>query len=61
MATPKRSNVPAESTNWREVAINYVPNLDIPVTPSAFAEGAAKVCNHGLEEICLASSVVTSG
>lgn len=61
MATPKHSNPLTDAVKWREVAINYVPNLDVPVTPSAFAEGAAKVCSHGLEEICLASSVATSG
>lgn len=61
MATLKHNDALADSLKWRDVAINYVPNLDVPVAPSAFAEGAAKVCSHGLEEICLASSVVTSG
>jgi hypothetical protein len=61
MAAVKSNEALAGSPKWREVAVTYVPNLEIPVTPSAFAGGAAKVCSHGLEEICLASSVVTSG
>jgi hypothetical protein len=61
MVTPKHKDNVGESAKWREVAISYVPNLEVPVTPSAFADGAAKVCSHGLEEICLASSVATSG
>lgn len=61
MAAQKHEESISTSRKWREIAVGYVPTLDVPVNPSAFADGAAKVCSHSLEEICLASSVATSG
>ena len=51
----------SESGAWRASEIGQVQHLEIPMTPSAFANGTPRVCDQGLEEICLASTVVASG
>lgn len=53
--------VPVERVGWRKEVASRVPALEIPLNPSAFANQTPKVCRQGLEEICLASTIVASG
>ncbi len=53
--------VPAKQAAWRKEVVSRVETLEAPLNPSAFSGQTPKVCHQGLEEICLASTVVASG
>jgi hypothetical protein len=61
MEKVKAVEVRSESAVWRQATVSYVRELEAPSAPSAFADGSPKICQQGLEEICLASTVVASG
>lgn len=61
MEKVKQVEMCAQSATWRQATVSYVRELEVPSAPSAFADGSPKVCQQGLEEICLASTVVASG
>lgn len=60
MKNVKMAELHVESIAWRAIEIGEVKHLEIPTSPSAFADNP-RVCGQGLEEICLASTVVASG